>query len=98
MLRREVNCLRLIDKERKSHGESLKVCYPLLGDNMNIEKNVDLSKFTTVKVGEIAREFVTPESVEELTEVIRDRKPKYKIAGGSNLLINDEKEFEGLSS
>ena len=60
-----------------------------------IQKNVDLGKMTTMRIGGIADVLFTPESVDELEDAltqIGDNK-YYIISGGSNLLINDEKRF-----
>ena len=59
---------------------------------MKILENEPLSRHTTVRLGGTAKEFVIPESPEELKQVIEERKPKYFIGGGSNLLIA-EHEF-----
>ena len=56
---------------------------------MKIQNNADLSKLTTVHIGGIAKELIIPESDYELLNVIKERKPKYYIGGGSNLLISD---------
>lgn len=60
---------------------------------MKTLENESLSKHTTVRLGGTAREFIIPESTEELIEIIKEREPKYFIGGGSNLLIA-EKEFD----
>lgn len=64
---------------------------------MKKDYNVDLSKYTTFKVGGIARNFFVPESTEELIEIAKNLKsPLWYIGGGSNLLINDKKIFENV--
>ena len=60
---------------------------------MKALENQSLSKYTTVRIGGIARRMLIPESVEELIEVIREESPKHFIGGGSNLLIADH-EFD----
>ena len=49
--------------------------------------NVQLAKFTTVKIGGNAVEMLIPETVDELSEIVRLRKPLHFLGGGSNLLI-----------
>lgn len=56
-------------------------------------ENQPLSKYTTIRLGGIAKTMLIPESVDELCNIIRERKPDYFIGGGSNLLISD-REFE----
>lgn len=58
--------------------------------------NVELKKYTTIKIGGIAENFYIPESVEELQMLMEELKNEtiYLLAGGSNLLINDEKIFK----
>ena len=66
---------------------------------MRIEENVDLSKLTTFRMGGIAKKLITPESDEELLEIVSNTKlPRYIIGGGSNLLINDQREFDTVIS
>ncbi len=60
---------------------------------MKILYNEELKKHTTFKCGGTAKEFLIPESVEELIQVIKERSPKHIIGGGSNLLIAD-REFD----
>lgn len=59
---------------------------------MKIVRNADLSRYTTVRIGGTAGELCEPESREELTELIRARKPALFLGGGSNLLIA-QREF-----
>ncbi len=62
---------------------------------MRIEENVSLAKYTTFRMGGMAKKLIVPETEEELVDVVRNRKlPRYLIGGGSNLLINDEREFD----
>lgn len=55
--------------------------------------NQDLSKYTTVKIGGIAKKILVPEDVEELIYIVKKFSPIYFIGGGSNLLIAN-REFE----
>lgn len=52
-------------------------------------QNEKLSSHTTVRLGGEAAEYLIPESLEELTALVRERDPRYFIGGGSNLLIAD---------
>lgn len=66
---------------------------------MRIEENVELSKYTTFRMGGVAKKIIIPQSDNELLEVIQNTKlPRYVIGGGSNLLINDQREFERVIS
>ena len=49
----------------------------------------DLSKYTTIRIGGIANRLLIPENRDELTEVIREKRPVFFIGGGSNLLISN---------
>ena len=64
-----------------------------------IEKNVSISKYTTYKVGGIAKAVVYPKDVNSLIKLLRilkTEKVPYKIIGnGSNLLFSDKK-YEGI--
>lgn len=64
-----------------------------------IEKNVSISKYTTYKVGGIAKAIVYPKDVNSLIKLLRilkTEKVPYKIIGnGSNLLFSDKK-YEGI--
>ena len=62
-------------------------------DTSNVEINVPMSEHTTFKAGGNADIFVTPETYEEVRDVIKlcnEEKVKYFILGkGSNILIKD---------
>lgn len=60
---------------------------------MQIIENENLSKYTTVGIGGNVKEMVIPESRDELLSILKEKKPKYILGGGSNLLIA-EHEFE----
>lgn len=57
---------------------------------MIIKENVDLKKYTTIKIGGIARKMIIPETKMELIEFVERENVKYYIGGGSNLLISDK--------
>lgn len=67
-------------------------------------ENISLETYTTIKVGGVAKKLYVPETNDELIELIRNKKPKYYIGGGSNLLIAniefdtvvDLKEFNNI--
>lgn len=63
---------------------------------MKILENETLKKYTTVKIGGIAKKLYFPENKAELIELLNSirNKKKYILGGGSNLLINDQKEFD----
>lgn len=56
---------------------------------MNVLFNEPLEKYTTIKIGGVAKEMITPTNIEELKNIMVERKPKYFLGGGSNLLISD---------
>lgn len=60
---------------------------------MIVKINEDLKKYTTMKIGGIAKKMLVPETKEELIDVVLKENPKYIISGGSNLLIS-EREFD----
>ncbi len=60
---------------------------------MKSTENQKLDQYTTIRIGGIAKRLLTPESVEELSSLIKAEKPVYFIGGGSNLLIA-EHEFD----
>ena len=66
---------------------------------MNIEKNIELKKYTTFKIGGPAKYFVEVRTVEELQECLTFAKEKnleiFILGGGSNILISDQ-GFNGL--
>ena len=67
---------------------------------MEVICNESLKKYTTIKIGGIAKRLYIPESTDELIELINklNSSKLYIISGGSNLLINDEKVFEEVIS
>jgi UDP-N-acetylmuramate dehydrogenase len=67
---------------------------------MKILENESLKKYTTVKIGGIAKKLYFPENRAEFIEIIETMhdKRKYILGGGSNLLINDQKEFDEVIS
>lgn len=64
---------------------------------MKIEHDIDLSRYTTFKMGGKCKSFYCPESEEELTEFLNniESTPLF-LGGGSNLLINDNKIFDSV--
>ncbi len=65
----------------------------------DVSTNISLSKYTTYKVGGIAKVIVHPKNVEkliELMEILNDNEIKYFILGnGSNVLFSDN-IYEGV--
>lgn len=63
---------------------------------MIIQENESLEKYTTFRMGGTARQMYFPESTEELQRLVKEQPNllNHIISGGSNLLINDEKEFD----
>lgn len=70
---------------RKANGGNL------FGEILN---NVSLARYTTIKIGGIAKNLYFPQKMNQL-EILLRKYPQAKIlGGGSNLLINDKKVFE----
>lgn len=63
---------------------------------MEILKNVSLKNYTTLKIGGIAKSFYIPKTIEEVKKIVEENKEVLILGGGSNLLINDKKEFEKI--
>lgn len=62
---------------------------------MKILNDISLKKYTTVRIGGIARKLYFPQSETDLKELFSQNKEiEYILGGGSNLLINDKKTFE----
>jgi UDP-N-acetylmuramate dehydrogenase len=63
-------------------------------DSSLFQENVPLSGYSNYRMGGTARYFCAPESVEELTEAIREAKglgvPIFILGGGTNLLISEQ--------
>ncbi len=64
--------------------------------------DVDLSQKTTMHIGGLAKNFYLPESASDIIALIeeleRQKTEYYILSGGSNLLINDEKEYPAVIS
>lgn len=69
---------------------------------MQIQENIKLSTKTTLHVGGYAKIMYVPENEEELIHISAELYAKegkvYLLSGGSNLLINDQREFEAVIS
>ena len=65
---------------------------------LNIQKNVSLAKYTTLKIGAAAEFFAVIENRDDLQEAIawakKNKRPVFVLGGGSNLLVS--KKFKGL--
>lgn len=57
---------------------------------VEIQRNIPLAPFTTMKIGGIAAEFVAVRSTDELIEALDFAGPILLLGGGSNLLISDQ--------
>lgn len=58
---------------------------------MRIEQDVELKKYTTFNMGGIVTNFFTPESEEELIELVLRKTPQYFVGGGSNIIANEHR-------
>ena len=65
---------------------------------MKTMNNECLKEYTTVKIGGHAKTLYIPQSVEELVSLMRELEHEdwRVLSGGSNLLINDQKEFANV--
>lgn len=63
---------------------------------MIVLENEPLKKYTTFRMGGNAKKMYFPETTEELVSLVSQDKKilKYVIGGGSNLIINDEKNYD----
>ena len=59
-------------------------------------ENENLSKYTTLGIGGIAKKMYLPEDKYEMQELIKQLQDYNIIGAGSNLLINDKKIFENV--
>jgi len=68
--------------------------------SIKIQKNISLSKYTSFKIGGVARYFCVAENVDEIKKALEFAKKNklniFVLGGGSNLLISD-KGFDGLA-
>ena len=63
---------------------------------MDIKKNISLQSFNTFGMNVNAREFVSVNSLKDLTDVLNTNPPHlFILGGGSNMLLT--KDFEGLT-
>ncbi|MCK4591978.1 UDP-N-acetylmuramate dehydrogenase [Candidatus Parcubacteria bacterium] len=67
--------------------------------SIKIQKNILLSKYTSFKIGGVAKYFCVAENNDEIKEVLefaeKNKLNVFVLGGGSNLLISDE-GFDGL--
>lgn len=63
---------------------------------MKSYSDISLKEYTTIKIGGIAKQLFIPESVDELIDLVNGIEKKYIIGGGSNLLINDNRNYENV--
>lgn len=56
---------------------------------MKVLENVELAKYTTIRIGGRANIMYVPETIDDL-QLLNQEALKYVIGGGSNLLITDE--------
>ncbi len=60
---------------------------------MRVENNVPLSQKTTFGIGGLCKALYIPESEEELLETVNRFPLAHLLAGGSNIIISDERTF-----
>ncbi|MCK4919170.1 MAG: UDP-N-acetylmuramate dehydrogenase, partial [Candidatus Pacebacteria bacterium] len=67
--------------------------------SIEIQKNISLSKYTTLKIGGPAKFFCVAENVDEIKEVLefaeKNELDIFILGGGSNILVSDN-GFDGL--
>ena len=63
---------------------------------MQIQENVDLSSYMTVRIGGKAKKLFFPESIEELCTLQKDLPSFLIISGGSNILMDDTKQYNNV--
>ena len=61
---------------------------------MNIKQNINLSKYTTFRIGGDAKYFVKVQNLDELKDAIKFSQEKninyFILGGGSNILVSDD--------
>lgn len=66
---------------------------------MNIKQNINLSKYTTFRIGGDAKYFVKVQNLDELKEAIKFSQEKninyFILGGGSNILVSDD-GYDGI--
>lgn len=60
---------------------------------MVIKHDVSLKDYTTLKIGGNCKNLFFPETIEDIQMVLIDHPDARLLGGGSNLLINDQREF-----
>lgn len=63
---------------------------------MKILNNVQMSNYTTIKIGGIVRNMYIPENTDELKKIIEEIGTDNLFGGGSNLLVSDEHIFDNV--
>ncbi len=67
---------------------------------MIIKNNYSLIKYNTFHLNAVAKKFYIPENEKELVMLLKEIKNKnekyYILSGGSNILINENKEYENI--
>lgn len=61
---------------------------------MIVEKNVDISVYTTLGIGGTAKNFYRPQHLEQLKDLTKSLEKFRILGGGSNLLVDDQSEFD----
>lgn len=60
---------------------------------MIIKTNGLLQELSSLRIGGLYKTLYIPESIDELIKLLDEGKGEYLIGGGSNILINDKREF-----
>lgn len=63
---------------------------------MQVKEDEDLSLYTTIRIGGKCNKLYFPETSEELKELLMHYPDTRILGAGSNLLINDRKEFDRI--
>ena len=64
---------------------------------MKVLNDVSLSKYTTFKMGGTCSRLWFPQSIDELNQALNTlQKPWYILGGGSNVVINDARNFDDV--
>lgn len=63
---------------------------------MYVKHNISLKDYTTIKIGGNCKNFFSPETIEDLRKLLLDHPDAKLLGGGSNLLINDQREFSDV--
>lgn len=89
----------MCDRQKDPHVRVLLFFHFAYNECMNVETQVSLAPYTTMRIGGPARYFVTARTSADVAEALAfsraERLPLFVLGGGSNILVRDE-GYDGL--